>query len=455
MPPKTVKDYQSALARMGVPLPAGKAKLADYEALYANAMDNENVEPTNVRRKSLTKNTPLSMQTPSPRPPTRTIPLSQQTPTVHVPSPPVEDTPAPDEHEWSPEPAARPQRKRWALAATAVLLLGGAALVLPKSQPATTVTIKEPLALAAPEEHPEVSASAKMSSFEAIAPPQEEVTEEEVASALAFMETAVEEVASTASPPPPPVQGDDTVPTVGRALFGVLRALAARLLNSAQELSVTITQSESLRWLAASALDGWWVLMTLILKACVDGFLLLLSATFDLLQQAIPWMVQHAPGACTSFLSLCIERPEFVGATMAVIGGLHLIGRITFYCGRWREEKRAGRAAQIDAAARWVLCELRAHDQRWTSVSGTAQPVPPSELRPRVPHAILADRGLWKEVATRVSADSCVVVTKEGWLIAPEMNSPMASPGSMMMRSPFSPNNMASPQMMSPMSPMQ
>ena len=83
-----------------------------------------------------------------------------------------------------------------------------------------------------------------------------------------------------------------------------------------------------------------------ILKACVDGFLLLLSATFDLLQQAIPWMVQHAPGACTSFLSLCIERPEFVGATMAVIGGLHLIGRITFYCGRWREEKRAGRAAQ-------------------------------------------------------------------------------------------------------------
>ena len=118
-------------------------------------------------------------------------------------------------------------------------------------------------------------------------------------------------------------------------------------------------------------------------------------------------MVQHAPGACTSFVSLCIERPEFVGATMAVIGGLHLIGRITFYCGRWREEKRAGRAAQIDAAARWVLCELRAHDQRWTSVSGTAQPVPPSELRPRVPHAILADRGLWKEVATRVSADSC------------------------------------------------
>ena len=76
MPPKTVKDYQSALARMGVPLPAGKAKLADYEALYANAMDNENVEPTNVRRKSLTKNTPLSMQTPSPRPPTRNIPLS-------------------------------------------------------------------------------------------------------------------------------------------------------------------------------------------------------------------------------------------------------------------------------------------------------------------------------------------------------------------------------------------
>ena len=272
---------------------------------------------------------------------------------------------------------------------------GGAALVLPKSQPATTVTIKEPLALAAPEEHPEVSASAKMSSFEAIAPPQEEVTEEEVASALAFMETAVEEVASTASPPPPPVQGDDTVPTVGRALFGVLRALAARLLNSAQELSVTITQSESLRWLAASALDGWWVLMTLILKACVDGFLLLLSATFDLLQQAIPWMVQHAPGACTSFLSLCIERPEFVGATMAVIGGLHLIGRITFYCGRWREEKRAGRAAQIDAAARWVLCELRAHDQRWTSgerhrAAGAAV----GAAAARVPHAILADRGL-------------------------------------------------------------
>ena len=119
---------------------------------------------------------------------------------------------------------------------------------------------------------------------------------------------------------------------------------------------------------------------------------------------------------------------------------------------RRREARAASVAAEIDAAARWVLVELRDHEVRWSSVHGSALPVPMSELRARVPHAILSDRAAWARVAARVRTDENVEVVpsggyleangtpskEEGWRYAP--TSPL-SPGAGFSPDGFSPKH--------------
>ena len=78
--------------------------------------------------------------------------------------------------------------------------------------------------------------------------------------------------------------------------------------------------------------------------------------------------------------------------------------------------------------------------------------MPPSELRARVPHAVLADHTLWNRVASRVRTDMSVRVVpaghdgtslEEGWLYF----APMNGHGGEALRSPtsaFSPRTPAS-----------
>lgn len=139
--PKTIKQYQTALVRLGVAIPAGQKKLADYEALWRVAVSpDENAEPTNsteplAREKSParsrpTRNVPLSQQTP------RNIPLSQQTPPAPRTPVPADDgvdapTTSPDEDalvtDATTEASQHPSRSSWALPAA---MLVGCAVIL-------------------------------------------------------------------------------------------------------------------------------------------------------------------------------------------------------------------------------------------------------------------------------------------------------------------------------------
>ena len=76
-------------------------------------------------------------------------------------------------------------------------------------------------------------------------------------------------------------------------------------------------------------------------------------------------------------------------------------------------------APTSDAASRWVLSELQAHELRWRSVSGGVVPLPVSELRGRVPHSVLADTSLWNQVAERVRSDEHVRTTPKDTPLSP------------------------------------
>ena len=59
--PKTISDYKKALARLGVPLPAGTTKKADYEALWLSAATKKAASPP-LKPRFVNPNVPLSMQ---------------------------------------------------------------------------------------------------------------------------------------------------------------------------------------------------------------------------------------------------------------------------------------------------------------------------------------------------------------------------------------------------------
>ena len=60
--PKTIADYKKALARLGVPLPAGTTKKADYEALWLSAATKQKAASPPLKPRFVNPNVPLSMQ---------------------------------------------------------------------------------------------------------------------------------------------------------------------------------------------------------------------------------------------------------------------------------------------------------------------------------------------------------------------------------------------------------
>ena len=98
--PKTIADYKKALARLGVPLPAGTTKKADYEALWLSAATKKAASPP-LKPRFVNPNVPLSMQEATLRattcPSTFTQPPSTpatpafETPEYSFASAPVED----------------------------------------------------------------------------------------------------------------------------------------------------------------------------------------------------------------------------------------------------------------------------------------------------------------------------------------------------------------------------
>ena len=225
--------------------------------------------------------------------------------------------------------------------------------------------------------------------------------------------------------PPPPTPAVPDTPT-GSSTFAYILAAVGALASSALhgagqlsvQLSVALSNSESLRWMASTAVDWWWMAAQLIIKTVVEALVLLAALTADVLAHAVPWIVANGPAAAKALVTYCVTYPHLAGACIAAVGALHFFGRAGFWYARYRDGKHASRATQVDAAARWVLGELRAHTQRWESVSGqhNVMPLPPIDLKGRVPHSILADRKLWREVEASVQSHSCVRVTSEGWL---------------------------------------
>jgi len=186
-----------------------------------------------------------------------------------------------------------------------------------------------------------------------------------------------------------------------------------------------VARSESVQWLAAAATECAWALLRAFVSAGLVFGAYVLRWVAQLLQHGLPWIAQTAPVAARGLISIVILRPELLGAAIAMLGSLSCFHRAYLWHRRWREARRAQRAAQVDAAARWVIGELKAHSERWTPISGGCTPIAPSDLRARVPHAVLADGSLWGRVAARVRSDMSVRVVpgshdgisaEEGWL---------------------------------------
>jgi hypothetical protein len=186
-----------------------------------------------------------------------------------------------------------------------------------------------------------------------------------------------------------------------------------------------VARSEGVQWLAAAATECAWALLRAFVSAGLVFGAYVLRWVAQLLQHGLPWIAQTAPVAARGLISIVILRPELLGAAIAMLGSLSCFHRAYLWHRRWREARRAQRAAQVDAAARWVIGELKAHSERWTPISGGCTPIAPSDLRARVPHAVLADGSLWGRVAARVRSDMSVRVVpgghdgisaEEGWL---------------------------------------
>ena len=228
------------------------------------------------------------------------------------------------------------------------------------------------------------------------------------------------------------------------AILAVLSALADATLS----LLSSMTHSEFAQWLGRACLDGLrsvgWTLAVYLWRGGTAAARATLAFAADVAPKVIHQCSQVAPQYTRLLLTTAITRPELVAVGFAVLGVLRFVWHCLMWLRRRREAAAAGAAAEVDAAARWALAELREHAQRWHSVSGSAHPLPPSELRARVPHTILSDRSMWPRVAGRVKADENVLVVpagyplgvegvvakEEGWVFSPATPlSPMLSPG--------------------------
>jgi hypothetical protein len=222
-----------------------------------------------------------------------------------------------------------------------------------------------------------------------------------------------------------------------------------------------------------------------------------LGCVFDVLTRILPRIIETSPKLSKRLIEIAISRPEKIGALVTGLGALHFFRRAMLWHRRWREARRATKIAQVDAAARWVVGELRDHAARWTSISGIAQPMAVSELRSRVPHSVLSDRRLWNQVrvqslpflapwrishgasrttcsfvrtrvclcpsqvADRVRNDVSVrvlsptptaegIMSDEGWLFFQPVNNTFGSPGSMFSSPGFGSPGFGSPGFGSP-----
>ena len=164
----------------------------------------------------------------------------------------------------------------------------------------------------------------------------------------------------------------------------------------------SMTHSEFAQWLGRACLDGLrsvgWTLAVYLWRGGTAAARATLAFAADVAPKVIHQCSQVAPQYTRLLLTTAITRPELVAVGFAVLGVLRFVWHCLMWLRRRREAAAAGAAAEVDAAARWALAELREHAQRWHSVSGSAHPLPPSELRARVPHTILSDRSMWPRV---------------------------------------------------------
>jgi hypothetical protein len=234
--------------------------------------------------------------------------------------------------------------------------------------------------------------------------------------------------ATAASPSSSPSASPSSYSKVVESIVSVAGRLVAHTLH----LVALTSQSELASCVWRNGADATRALFTFlhaVLKRAVEVAIasalwaLLSSAT--VLQKLAPKVVEAAPIVAAEVWALCTTRPELLAAAISAGAALYVLVCVRRWMGRLRDERSARSAAQVDAAARWVLAELHAHQHRWRSVSGSALPLPPTELRTRVPHSVLADRSLWPRVAHRVRADENVSVTgggstgvQESWLYA-------------------------------------
>jgi len=471
--PKTIKQYQTALARLGVQLPAGARKLSQYEALWQEANKNDENAERNGAEPQMSS--PIKIVRPQPRRPTTNVPLSQQTPptpasrtrlTRNLPTPqqpacvePEEDTafvaPSPPRVATTTRADSSISNRRTvkgvALLAALLSLIAALMLALPMLHPPVTNLEVETSVWTAGEDAVPSEMCEEAGDVVADSITESETqtaanhilleTEEAATGATTVADTSMpvsaeaekspaslaDGVSADSAPTEPPPTVDEPVLSVGTALLGVTRELLQQAVHGAASLCVraseSVRSSESVHWMARSIADGWWNLLKLVLHGMINAVIMVARASFDLLSHLLPWLARTAPVATRTFLASCFERPQLAAACLAAIGAVHCFGRAGFWYGRWRDGRHAGRAAQVDAAARWVMCELREHAQRWESVSGHAMPIPPDDLRSRVPHTILSDRHLWKEVAARVRSDDCVEVTGASAVTSPRGSS--------------------------------
>lgn len=232
------------------------------------------------------------------------------------------------------------------------------------------------------------------------------------------------------------------------AIMAAILAVLSALADATLSLLSSMTHSEFAQWLGRACLDGLrsvgWTLAVYLWRGGTAAARATLAFAADVAPKVIHQCSQVAPQYTRLLLTTAITRPELVAVGFAVLGVLRFVWHCLMWLRRRREAAAAGAAAEVDAAARWALAELREHAQRWHSVSGSAHPLPPSELRARVPHTILSDRSMWPRVAGRVKADENVLVVpagyplgvegvvakEEGWVFSPATPlSPMLSPG--------------------------
>ena len=92
------------------------------------------------------------------------------------------------------------------------------------------------------------------------------------------------------------------------------------------------------------------------------------------------------------------RHPTQAAALFATLATLSALYRAYVYIRTWKEARRAAAALQIDAAARWVVAELREHHAAWTRASGSGRQLPAADLRRRIPRDVLTSPGLWDQV---------------------------------------------------------